>query len=136
LSPAVNDPTTAVQSMDQIEDLLHRLGQCDLDTGYATDANGDLRLVFPMPTWEDYLSLAFDEIRLCGRTSLQVLRRMRAALDALLGSLTNADRIDAVQRYLHHLDDVVAHSGLDDLDQAMAMQEDRQGLGATRRRRY
>jgi uncharacterized membrane protein len=31
LSPAINDPTTAVQAIDQIEDLLHRLGPCDLD---------------------------------------------------------------------------------------------------------
>jgi len=135
LSPAVNDPTTAVQSIDQIEDLLQRLGQCDLDVGYAKDAKGDLRLIFPMPTWDDYLSLAFDEIRLCGGASLQVLRRMRSALNNLLRSLKHADRVDAVQRYLRHLDDGIAHSGLDELDRAMALQEDPQGLGLTRRAR-
>ena len=63
LSPAINDPTTAVQAIDQIEDLLRRLGGRDLDAGYAFDADGDLRLIFPMPRWEDYLVLAFDEIR-------------------------------------------------------------------------
>ena len=51
LSPAINDPTTAVQAIDQIEDLLHRLGRRDLDAGYARDANGVLRLIYPMPTW-------------------------------------------------------------------------------------
>jgi len=61
LSPAINDPTTAVQTIDQIEDLLLRLGQSELDAGYVKDANGIIRLVVPMPTWEDYLSLAFDE---------------------------------------------------------------------------
>ncbi len=132
LSPAVNDPTTAVQSIDQIEDLLYRLGQCDLHPGYVADANGDLRFVFPTPTWEDYLSLAFDEIRMYGSTTLQVPRRMRAALNYLLGSLSNADRIDAVRRYLRRLDDNVEHSGLDELDRAEAMQADRQGLGVTR----
>src|SRR5260370_5596344 len=63
LSPAINDPTTAVQAIDQIEDLLRRLGGHDLDAGYARDADGDLRLIFPMPTWEDYLVLALDRIR-------------------------------------------------------------------------
>jgi uncharacterized membrane protein len=63
LSPAVNDPTTAVQAIDQIEDLLHRLGRRELDAGYVRDAEGVLRLVFPMPTWNDYLTLAFHEIR-------------------------------------------------------------------------
>ena len=33
LSPAINDPTTAIQAIDQIEDLLRRLARHDLDTG-------------------------------------------------------------------------------------------------------
>src|SRR6187401_854436 len=87
LSPAINDPTTAVQAIDQIEDLLRRLGRHDLDAGFARDPDGVLRVVVPMPTWEDYLTLAFDEIRQFGMTSTQVMRRLRA-----------------VERYLIHLD--------------------------------
>jgi uncharacterized membrane protein len=52
LSPAINDPTTAVQTIDQLEDLLRRLGASQLDAGYAADQNGVIRLVFPTPTWE------------------------------------------------------------------------------------
>ena len=83
LSPAINDPTTAVQAVDQIEDLLRRLGRREVDAGHARDANGVLRLIVPMPTWEDYLTLAFDEIRQYGGTSVQVMRRLRAALIGL-----------------------------------------------------
>ena len=32
------------------------LGRRELDAGRARDANGVLRLIFPMPTWEDYLA--------------------------------------------------------------------------------
>jgi uncharacterized membrane protein len=46
LSPAVNDPTTAVQAIDQIEDLLRRLGRRSLDAGCVNDEQGALRLVF------------------------------------------------------------------------------------------
>lgn len=133
LSPAINDPTTAVQAIDQIEDLLHRLGRLELDTGYARDANGVLRLILPMPTWEDYLSLAFDEIRQYGAGSVQVLRRLRSALIGVAESLESAARTDAVQRYLEHLDLVIGRSSLDAEDQIMARQEDRQGLGLSRR---
>ena len=35
LSPAVNDPTTAVQTIDQIEDLLRRLGRSDWTSAVA-----------------------------------------------------------------------------------------------------
>jgi len=134
LSPAINDPTTAVQAIDQIEDLLRRLGRRDLDAGLVRDADGALRLVVPMPTWEDYLALAFDEIRQFGTTSIQVMRRLRAALVGLADATTIPDRAEAVRRYLQHLDLVIERSPLDPEDKAMALQEDRQGLGLTRRR--
>ena len=133
LSPAINDPTTAVQALDQIEDLLARLGRRDLDSGCASDANGVVRLVFLMPTWEDYLSLAFDEIRQYGKDSVQIMRRLRAALLGLAESLTHVDRVDAVRRYLKQLDLDIARSSLDEEDQARARETDRQGLGMTRK---
>jgi uncharacterized membrane protein len=133
LSPAINDPTTAVQTIDQIEDLLRRLGKSELDTGYARDAEGALRLVFPMPTWEDYLALGFDEIRQYGADSVQVMRRLRSALVGLTESLPSADRVDAVERYIRQLDSVIERSVPDAEDRARARQEDRQGLGLSHR---
>jgi uncharacterized membrane protein len=134
LSPAINDPTTAVQAIDQIDDLLRRLGRRDLDAGYARDRQGVLRLVFPMPTWEDYLTLAFDEIRQYGADSVQVMRRLRSALMDLAGSVVADTRAEAVRRYLKHLDAGIGRSSLDADDQEKAREEDRQGLGLSRRR--
>jgi uncharacterized membrane protein len=133
LSPAINDPTTAVQTIDQIEDLLLRLGRRELDAGYARDARGVVRLVFPMPTWEDYLALAFDEIRQYGASSVQVMRRLRSALAGIADSPLGMLRADAVQRYIRHLDLVIQSSTLDTQDRIMARQEDRQGLGLSRK---
>lgn len=134
LSPAINDPTTAVQAIDQIEDLLHRLGRRALDAGCVMDDRGDLRLIFPTPTWEDYLTLAFDEIRQYGASSVQVIRRLRSALLGLADSVTEAERKDLVQRYLNRLNLAVEHSVFDAEDRVMALEEDRQGLGQSRRR--
>ena len=86
LSPAINDPTTAVQALDQIEDLLLRLGQRHLEIGKYYDGDGELRLVVPFPTWDDLVRLAFDEICFYGATSVQVMRRM----NALIADLTRA----------------------------------------------
>jgi uncharacterized membrane protein len=133
LSPAINDPTTAVQTIDQLEDLLRRLGAAELDAGYAVDANGALRLVFPTPTWEDYLSLAFDEIRHFGSNSVQVMRRMRSALVGLADTLPSQERVETVRNYLEHLDRVIGASPFDVEDKRMARQEDRQGIGLSRR---
>jgi uncharacterized membrane protein len=134
LSPAVNDPTTAVQTIDQIEDLMLRLGGCCLDTGHVRDRNGALRLVYPMPTWEDYLTLAFDEIRQFGAGSVQVMRRLRSALVSIEDSATIPSRAEAVRRYIRHLDLVIQTSTLDAEDRLIALQEDRQGLGLSRQR--
>jgi uncharacterized membrane protein len=88
-----------------------------------------------MPTWEDYLVLAFDEIRHYGAGSVQVMRRLRSALVGLADSVTPATRIGAVQRYLKQLDLTVDRSDLAADDRETARQEDRQGLGLSRRQR-
>ena len=44
------------------------------------------------------------------------------------------DRKESLQRYVRHLDLVIDHSVLDEEDQAIARQEDRQGLGLSRKR--
>src|SRR6516225_3598631 len=134
LSPAVNDPTTAVQALDQIEDLLRRLGCRQLEAGYARDAAGKIRVTFPVPTWQDYLALAFDEIRQFGAASIQVGRRLRAALVGLGDTIAVDERRAAVQQYLDHLNLGIGQSGFDDQDRAAVQQEDRQGLGLSRRR--
>ena len=134
LSPAINDPTTAVQTIDQIEDLLRRLGQSDLAVGQVRDASGTLRLVYNVPTWEDYLALAFDEIRQYGDDSVQVMRRLRSALVSVAESVTDKERVDVVTRYLEHLDLTIDRSSFDQEDRTVARQEDRQGIGLSRKR--
>ncbi len=132
LSPAINDPTTAVQALDQIEDLLRRLAICHLDAGYAMDDEGLLRVIIPMPTWHDYLSLSFDEIRQFGATSVQVMRRLRSALIGLAETAGTPTRKAEVAEYLHHLNLTVEQSPMDALDRGMMHREDRQGLGLSR----
>jgi uncharacterized membrane protein len=133
LSPAVNDPTTAVQAIDQIEDLLRRLACRDLAEVHASDRNGIVRVIYPTPNWEDFIRLSFDEIRQYGAGSVQVMRRLRSALVGLVESLTDESRIAEIKHYIDHLDLTISRSPLDREDQAVAMQEDRQGLGVSRR---
>lgn len=86
LSPGVNDPTTAVQALDRLHDLLSRLANRAFPSERRVDENGKLRVVLPRPGWDALVRLAFDEIRQYGKGSIQVLRRMRAALEDLRNS--------------------------------------------------
>ncbi|MDG3016389.1 DUF2254 family protein [Speluncibacter jeojiensis] len=62
LSPAVNDPYSAIQAIDEIESLLRALAVRDLGVGVLQDENLVARLVFEPPTWDDYLHSAVDEL--------------------------------------------------------------------------
>lgn len=133
LSPAINDPTTAVQALDQLEDLLLRLGRRNLSAGRSRDGQGKLRLVFPVPAWDDFLVLAFDEIRFYGASSIQVMRRMRALLQDLMEHVPPGRRA-ALERYLARVDKGIRRSFEDVDDRRDALEEDRQGLGLARER--
>jgi uncharacterized membrane protein len=127
LSPAVNDPTTAVQSLDRIEDLLRYAASKHLSTGTITDNQGKTRFVYPTPTWEDLVELAFDEIRAFGAGQYQVDRRLRALLDDLIATLPERRRPPLLeQRAL--LDDAVS-STISQGQRAAALVADRQGIG-------
>jgi uncharacterized membrane protein len=131
LSPAVNDPTTAVQALDQIEDLLLRLGQRQLEIGGLRDDDGQLRLVVPVPQWDDLLLLAFDEICSYGANSVQVMRRMNALVADLIQAVPQ-ERVPALARWGGRLKTSIARSFADGEERLEALKEDRQGLGAPR----
>ena len=134
LSPAINDPTTAVQALDQIEDLLRRLGQRRLEIGAIRDSLGALRVVVPHPAWEDFLILAFEEIRFSGATSVQVMRRMNALVSDLISALPQ-ERHKDLRHYQLRLDTTIARTFEDAEDRRQASVEDRQGLGNPQRHR-
>jgi uncharacterized membrane protein len=134
LSPAINDPTTAVQALDQIEDLLLRLGNRRLEIGAFLDSGGNLRVLIPFPSWEDFLLLAFDEIRFYGANSVQVMRRMKALVSELISALPQ-ERHDALVAWRLRLQATIDRSFDDAQDKLDASTEDRQGLGINRQKR-
>jgi uncharacterized membrane protein len=83
LSPAVNDPTTAVQALDAMDGLLRALATRELDIGRITGSDGTLRITLVLPTWEDYLAVALDEIIALREISPNVSRRILRLLDEL-----------------------------------------------------
>lgn len=128
LSPAVNDPTTAVQCLDEIHDLLRRLAVRAFPSGQRLDSSGRLRLAFPVTSWEGYISLACDEIRQYGSGSIQVHRRLRSMLIDLM-SVAPLDRHTPLRQQLRLLD-ASADLNLDHPeDREAAKRPDEQGIG-------
>lgn len=84
LSPAVNDPTTAVQCLDRIVQILAAVAPRPLGAVQHRDRRGAVRLVQNIPGWPDLVDLGLTEIRAAAVHSPQVTRRMLAGIDDLL----------------------------------------------------
>ena len=130
LSPAINDPTTAVLALDQIHHLLRHVGSRRLDNAMVRDATGRVRLVYRTPDWEDFVTLAVTEIRQFGGSSIQVARRLRAMLEDLIQTLPE-ERAAPLRQELQLLKRSVERFFLEPEDRALAEVSDAQGVGGT-----
>ncbi len=134
LSAAVNDPTTAVQVLDHIGEVLGVIGSTDLEKR-TKPANADTPAAVVMATrrWEDFVTLGLTEIRQYGATSVQIMRRLRALLEELLETVRPENRA-AVEEELRRLDATVADVWRDSVDHDRASRADGQGIGEPARR--
>ena len=69
------DPTTAVQAIDRLHDTSAARASAVLRRS-RSGRRRRIRLLVKTMTWEDYVHLAFDEIRMAGAGSPQVSRRL------------------------------------------------------------
>jgi uncharacterized membrane protein len=130
LSPAINDPTTAVLAIDQIHRLLRHVGLRHVSREEVCDEAGMLRLVFRTPNWEDFVHLACTEIRHCGAGSIQIMRRMRSMLENLMHTLP-PHRHAELRKQLELLDRAIEGHYAFAEDRALARIPDPQGLGGS-----
>ena len=123
------DPTTAVQALDRLHDILRQLSGRPFPDGRHRDDAGEVRLIVKTMSWEAYVHLAFDEIRMAGAGSPQVSRRLKAALEDLK-SVAPPERTAILDEQLDLLATATETAMDDQRDVDMALHEDREGIGA------
>ncbi|WP_432098786.1 DUF2254 domain-containing protein [Streptomyces sp. WAC 04229] len=128
LSPAVNDPTTAVQALDRVVQILAALSRRPLDAVVHRDRRGAARLVQSVPGWTELVDLGFAEVRGCAVGAPQVSRRLLAGLDDLL-LLAPPERREPLLRHRELLRQAVERGTPAPADRAFALLPDRQGIG-------
>ena len=130
LSPAINDPTTGVLALDQLNRLLRLVGRCRLRNDTIADRTGVPRVICRTPNWEDYVNVSCTEIRACGAGNVQIARRLRAMLDNLVSTLP-ARRHAALDAERRRLDVAIASLYPIPEDRELAAVPDAQGLGGS-----
>ena len=83
LSPGINDPTTAIQVIDHLHDLLRRLATRRLLPRQRLSDNGLVCVDVPQPDFTSYLDLALNEIGFWGKDDDRIQRRLHVMLQDL-----------------------------------------------------
>lgn len=99
LSPGINDPTTAVQALDHLHDLVRRLTVRNFPARSRAGPTGLVRVIAARYDFEEYVTLAFDEIRFYGASSSQVRSRLRGAINDC-AALASPERARILERFL------------------------------------
>jgi len=108
------------------------LASRNLEASFAVDARGVPCLVWRTPDWSDLMDLAFEDIREYGAGSVQVMRRLRAALEDLRAA-TPVQRHDAIERHVASLDETARRAcPAGTAEESVAARADRTGPGMAR----
>ena len=100
MSPAINDPFTAMTCLDYIGDGLALFArQGDINPNIY-DSQGQLRLVFDPVTFDELLSAAFDMLRHASSDNARVLLHMLETIDVISQETKSPD---ARERLLRHV---------------------------------
>jgi uncharacterized membrane protein len=119
LSPAINDPYTAVQAVDHLSVILAALAQRPLGGQSLTDESGVLRVQVPGRDWAYFLDLGLGQVRRYGHTEPRVvIALLRVARD--LATFCDEARRAAVQQYVQIL--------LEDVERDIMQPADREPL--------
>ncbi|MFZ4720179.1 MAG: DUF2254 domain-containing protein [Ilumatobacteraceae bacterium] len=97
LSPAVNDPATAISCIDWIGDSLVSLSVEPIGVSAFADASGALRVVLPANSLRRVVAAAFNELRQAASGTPAVAIRMLTTIDKVVPSVHEAEVIDELR---------------------------------------
>ena len=120
MSPAINDPFTAMTCLDYIGDGLALFARLGAIIPNIYDSHGRLRLVFDPVTFDELLSAAFDMLRHASSGNAHVLLHMLEIIDVISQETKSPD---ARQNLLRHVTLIRMESQAGSL-----IEEDRQSI--------
>ena len=100
MSPAINDPFTAITCLDHLGNGLAMFVRQDVITPNIYDRNGQLRLMYDPVTFDELLNAAFDMLRHASSDNASVLLHMLKTIEVIS---QDAKSPDARQSLLRHV---------------------------------
>ncbi|PSR15587.1 DUF2254 domain-containing protein [filamentous cyanobacterium CCP3] len=100
LSPAVNDPFTAIRCIDRLAEGLARLAGRELPSPYRYDPSHTLRVIAAPVKFETLANAAFSQIRQYGSANSVVVGRLMAAIATIAPYTRHSKQRYVLQRHL------------------------------------
>ena len=98
MSPAINDPFTAMTCIDHLGVGLALYAEQDRPQPNIYDSEGHLRLIYEPVSFDELLSAAFDMLRHASKDNAAVLLKMLDAFETIGRKTQDADRLRELQR--------------------------------------
>jgi uncharacterized membrane protein len=117
LSPAINDPNTAIMSLNQVGGVLRQVVQRQSPTQLHCDATGKVRIVAEVPSFESMMSQAFDQVRRYGSGDASVVLKLLDVLAEIAEDATDRSQIHILREHMHAI--------VEDCDRRIATRRDR-----------
>jgi uncharacterized membrane protein len=98
LSPGVNDPYTALASIDRIASALHHLAEREMPEAHRLDDRGRLRVIAIPVAFAEFVDVAFDPLRRHARGDVAATIRLLEAIRAVAPATRRAADREALAR--------------------------------------
>ena len=134
ISPAVNDPSTAIGCIDQLSRIMIRIASKAPPEGLLYDPPGVFRVSVPWSDFDQFLTSAFEQIRLYAKADVAVSLRLLRALGDIAIATPNPSLHGALyalgKRIVEGCSEKLSGEELSPLRSRLAALESLTGMGA------
>lgn len=97
LSPAINDPNTAVMSLNQISSVLRLVAARELPEQVRYGVDGKVRAILKEPTFDKLVAQAFDQIRRFGMSDATIPIKLLDVIEEVAGGGTLPEHLEVLR---------------------------------------
>ena len=119
ISPGINDPTTAIQCIDQLSAGLSHLAQREIPSAYRYDDENNLRVIAEPFTFAGLTDAAFNQIRQYGKSDVGVVIRLLEAIATIARYTQNPIDRAALRRHT----EMIRHDSQEAVSQELDKQD-------------
>jgi len=99
LSPAINDPNTAVMALNQLGVILRLVARKELPTPVRCDDAGKVRVIAEGPTFSRMISQAFDQTRRYGTSDASIALKLLDVISEIAEEVNDESRLAVLREH-------------------------------------